>query len=217
MPEPSVNPTNTVQPVAAPVPGSPAHQPLSASVPLAMRQREPDWPGHFWATLTPGLPAHQLLKNPYFPAPEQALGGWRGIIEQALKPHGRVEGITNRRQEWLVTPEEALNKHAVDTAQRLLKEPPEYFPGPAEHTYFAFLEVAYSQYPEWAIIHRAAGELYVREDYRLSRPAGETTMMATVVGPIFQLGRSEVRLWETVAHFHARAFEVIEDEADPSS
>ena len=123
-----------------------------------------------------------------------------------------MEGKTGPGQKWLITPEEALNQHAIATAQRLLTEPPEHFPGPAENSFFAFVEVAYSQYPEWAIIHRAEGELYVREDYRLSRPAGTTTMMATVVGPIFGLARGEVRLWETVAHHMGRAFQVVEDE-----
>jgi hypothetical protein len=94
----------------------------------------------------------------------------------------------------------------------LLAEAPGHFHGPTEDTFFAFIEVAYSQYPEWAIIHRAGSELYVREDYRLSRPGGATTMMATVVGPIFGLAKGEVRLWEEVAHHLGRAFVVVEDE-----
>jgi len=218
MPDVSGTPANTNSPAQAPAPGSLPGVPSNASVPLAQRHKEPDWSGHFWRTLMAGLPPASLLANPYLPSPEQVRGGWRGVIETALKPPGeRVEGKTGPGQKWLITPEQALNQHAIDTAQRLLAEPPEHFHGPAENSFFAFVEVAYSQYPEWAIIHRAEGELYVREDYRLSRPAGETTMMVTVVGPIFQLWRSEVRLWEAVAHFHARAFEVIEDEAEPFS
>jgi hypothetical protein len=134
-----------------------------------------------------------------------------------VKPHGgRVDGTTGKNGEWLVTPEEALNLHALQAANDLLYDPPKHFTEATENVYFCFLEMGYSQFPEWAIVHRQAGEVFVREDYRLSRPGGDTVMMATVLGPVFGLRRGEVRLWEAVAMHHDRGFHVIEDEAPES-
>ena len=120
--------------------------------------------------------------------------------------------MTGRTGEWTLTPEEATNKHAIDTAKRLLTEPPKRFTPESGITYFCFLEVAYSQFPEWAIIHRVGGEVFIREDYRLCRPNGKTIMMAMVVGPVFELEPGEIRLWEAVAIQLHRAFVVVEDD-----
>ena len=104
--------------------------------------------------------------------------------------------------------------HAVETANRLLTEAPEHFSPASGNTYFCFLEVAYAPFPEWAIIHRIGGEVFIREDYRLCRPNGEALMMAMVVGPVFQLDAGEIRLWEAVATKLNRAFVVVEDDQE---
>ena len=129
-------------------------------------------------------------------------------------PGGRVDGVTGRNGNWVVTPEEAMDLHGVQTANRLLEDPPLHFMPQEGNTYFCFLEVAYAAFPEWAIIHRVGAEVFLREDYRLRRPNGETIMMATVVGPSFELDPGEVRLWEAVALQLARAFVVVEDDQE---
>jgi hypothetical protein len=109
-----------------------------------------------------------------------------------------------------VTPEEAMNQHAVDAAKRLLSEPPKHFLGARTQTYFCFLEMGYAQFPDWAVVHRPGGEIGIGEDLVLLRPDGETTMEAAVLGPLFQLHANEVRLWEAVAMKLHRAFVVVE-------
>jgi hypothetical protein len=134
-----------------------------------------------------------------------------------MRPPGdKVYGQTGRNAKWVITPEEALNLHAIEMAKSLLTEPPKHFTEPIEASYFCFLEVSYSQYPEWAIIHRQGSEVFIREDYRLCRPGDDATMMATVVGPVIGLHRGEVRLWEAISEHYSRAFVVIEDEEPPA-
>lgn len=215
MPEISGNLQNPNQTPSVPAHGSQAERSARSSVPMALRRQEPDWSGNFWAALTVGLPSSNLLLNPYFPDVQPTRGGWRGVIEHAVKPTGgRVDGVTGRTGDWSLTPEEATNLHAVETAKRLLTEAPECFSLSSGNTYFCFLEVAYAPFPEWAIIHRVGGEVFIREDYRLCRPNGETIMMAMVVGPVFELDPGEIRLWEAVAMELNRAFVVVEDEQD---
>lgn len=123
--------------------------------------------------------------------------------------------MTGRTGGWTLTPQEATTLHGAETAERLLTEPPKFFSTESGNTYFCFLEVAYSQFPEWAIIHRVGGEVFIREDYRLCRPDGKTIMMAMVVGPVFELEPGEIRLWEAVAMKLNRAFFVVEDDPEP--
>ena len=185
--------------------------PSKPSPSLLERQREPDWGKHFWDTLAGGLPSIHLLRNPYFPSTEQVKGGWRTIVEQAYRPaNNRVSGVTNTRGAFVLTPEEAMNKHAVDTAKRLLTEPPKHFQGPSDQTFFCFLEMGFSMLPDWAVIHREVGAVCLRDDLVLIRPNQETTMEVTVVGPVFQLHPKEVSLWEGVAVHQNRAFLVVE-------
>lgn len=103
-----------------------------------------------------------------------------------------------------------MNKHAVDTANRLLMEPPAHFKDHPEHTYFCLLELDYSQIPDWAIVNRYEGAIAIGEDLTLCRPDSEVTMVVTVAGPIFQLHPAEVRMWEAIAMAHRRGFEATE-------
>jgi hypothetical protein len=125
-----------------------------------------------------------------------------------------VDGVTGRRGNYVITPTEALNRHGVETAQRLLNEPPEHFSHHLGQTFFCFLEMSYSQVPDWAIIHRQDGPVGIGEDLALCRPESNVTMVATVVGPVFQLDPGEVRLWEALGLKLHRAFVVIEAEEE---
>lgn len=214
MPETNVNTPPLNQLEAVQPPGIGTGQAPRSTEPMALRRRPPNWSGKFWPTLTAGLPSTNLLTNPYFPPVHPTLGGWQTIIEQAMKPQdGRVEGVTGRNGNWTITPEEAMDLHGVQTAKRLLAEPPIHFGQVSGNTYFCFLAVAYSPIPEWAIIHRG-GEVFPREDYRLSRPTGGPLMMAMVAGPVLELDPREVRLWEAVALHLNRAFFVVEDDQE---
>ena len=185
------------------------------SMPSIKTNGEPDWAAHFWHTLYSGLPATNLLANPYFPQSEQARGGWREIIERIFKPHrDKVDGITGRRGEYIVTPEEALNRYGSDTASRLLSEGPRYFTTHPSQTYFCFVEMSYSPVPDWAIVHRDGGPVLLNEDLLLCRPEEDITMMTTVVGPVFQLHLAEVRLWEAIGMRLHRAFLALEMQND---
>ena len=198
--------------------GSQHPMPSKPSPPRLERGQDPDWSKYFWATLEVGLPQVHLLRNPYFPETETSKGGWREIVERAFRPErGRVEGVTDRRGNYVMTPQTAMNQHAVDIANRLLKEPPKHFTGPLAQTFFCFLDMSYSQMPDWAVIHREAGDVCLRDDLLLIRPNGEVTMEATVVGPVFQLHGKEIRLWEAVAVELNRAFIVVDMENADSS
>jgi hypothetical protein len=74
--------------------------------------------------------------------------------------------------------------------------------------------MSYSQVPDWAIIHRQDGPVGIGEDLALCRPESNVTMVATVVGPVFQLDPGEVRLWEALGLKLHRAFVVIEAEEE---
>jgi hypothetical protein len=151
-----------------------------------------------------------LLDNPYLPYLEQATGGWRGLVEKYYSPKRKFAGTQSASGSWVLTPQEEERKHAVDTANHLLVPPPDYFNDPSGKTYFCFLEMGYSPAPDWAIVHRRGGGISIREDLLLRRPDGETTMETTVIGPLFQLHPSEIRLWEDLAMHQHRAF-LVED------
>lgn len=125
--------------------------------------------------------------------------------------------MTGRRGEYLITPDEALNRHGVETARRLLSEPPEHFSENSGGTYFCFLERSYSQTPDWAIIHRRDAAVAIDDDLTLRRPDGSVTMMVTIVGPVFQLHPGELRLWEAASLKLERGFvvEEVPEDAEP--
>ncbi len=127
-----------------------------------------------------------------------------------------MDGVTDRRGHFIVTPDEALNRYGVETAHRLLTETPKHFQPQPGDSYFVFLQMSYSPVPDWAIIHRAAGPIFVDEDLVPHRPGENVIMMATVAGPIIQLHPAEIRLWEDVSTRLSRAFQVVEMEDDGS-
>lgn len=183
-----------------PLPGSQANGPLALSSPRQQKPQEPDWGYYFWSTLLGGLPSGHLLQNPYFPETDRVKGGWQKLFEGLFKPpRERVDGVTGRRGDYIITPDEALNRHGVETARRLLSEPPEHFSEATGGTYFCFLDMAYSQTPDWAIIHTQGSPVAIGEDLTLCRPESGVTMMATIAGPVFQLHPGEIRLWEAAS------------------
>lgn len=121
-----------------------------------------------------------------------------------------MDGVTGPNGKWLLTPEEALEKHAVDSAKRLLTEAPKHFLEHSGRTFFCLLDLDFSPVPDWAIVYRPEGAIAIGEELTLCRPDSEVTMVVEVAGPIFQLHPKEIRLWESVAVETFRAFQVYE-------
>lgn len=199
------------------LPGSQGNGPLGPSFPRLQKPQEPDWGYYFWNTLLGGLPSGHLFENPYFPETDRVKGGWQKLFEGLFKPpRERVDGVTGKRGDYIITPNEALNRHGIETARRLLSESPEHFGESTGRTFFCFLEMAYSQTPDWAIIHRKDGPVAIGDDLTLYRPGTTVTMMATVAGPVLELHPLEIRLWEAASLKLHRGFDVIEVEGNES-